>query len=374
MRKNLLLLMACVLLPGLSGCMMYSTGSTEVGVRTVKWSLTGAKGVEDKVYPPGSSYFFLPFLNDWHTFDTRLQNLEMTAVGGRGERQGRDDLLFKSIDGNDISLDVIISYRIDPARAPMILQKVATSDETLKECIVRTITRSKPRDIFGELDTEEFYIAEKRSEKAEEVAKTLNEMMAPYGIIVERVGTRDYRFNPDYQLAIEEKKVADQEAQRLRAETSAREEEYRTLVQKAQAEIEKIRVQADGEYQRAVIEADAYHEQQERLAQAIIAEGRAEAEAVREMNRALSGPGGENMVKLELAHALLNKQIVMLPMGGGGLDVRSTDINSLLEVLGLRQLAQQAQRPRESQPGSGGGAIPLQRPQAPAPGNPGQHP
>ena len=26
---------------------------------------------------PGSTYIFLPFINDWHTFDTKLQNLEM---------------------------------------------------------------------------------------------------------------------------------------------------------------------------------------------------------------------------------------------------------------------------------------------------------
>ena len=31
----------------------------------------------------------------------------------------------KTIDGNDISLDVIIAYRIDPQKAPYILQYVA---------------------------------------------------------------------------------------------------------------------------------------------------------------------------------------------------------------------------------------------------------
>ena len=148
--------LAVVVLPG---CFPYSTGPTEVGVRTVKFSLTGKKGVEDKVYAPGATYFFVPVITDWHTFDTRLQNLEMTGEETRGDRRGRDDLLFKTIDGNDISLDVIISYRIDPDKAPMILQKVAVNDTELKDNIVRTVARSKPRDIFGELKTEEFYLA-----------------------------------------------------------------------------------------------------------------------------------------------------------------------------------------------------------------------
>ena len=85
-----------------AGCMPYSTGPTEVGIRTIKFSLTGNKGVQDKVYPPGGTYFFVPFINDWDTFDTRLQNLEMTAVETRGDRPSKDDLIFKTIDGNGV--------------------------------------------------------------------------------------------------------------------------------------------------------------------------------------------------------------------------------------------------------------------------------
>jgi regulator of protease activity HflC (stomatin/prohibitin superfamily) len=322
-----------------SGCVPYSTKATEVGVSTVIWSPIGKKGVVDEPYPPGATYFLVPFINDWHTFDTRLQNLEMTADVARGDRAGRDDLLFKTIDGNDISLDVIISYRIDPEKAPMILQQVAENDEELKENIVRTVARSKPRDIFGELNTEEFYIAEERSAKADAARDRLNEILNPYGVIVERVGTRDYRFNPEYQKAIEDKKVADQQAEKFKAATRAAEEEYLKRVEEAKGDIAKIKAEADGEYQRAVIQADAYYEQQQRIAEAIEAEGRADAEGIRKMNEALSGAGGMAMVKLDVADALKNKKIILLPLGGGGLDVRSTDINALLQLYGLQRVA-----------------------------------
>ncbi len=46
----------------------------------------------------------------------------------------------------------------------------------------------------------------------------------------------------------------------------------------------------DGEYRRAQIEADAYFEKQSLLAQATRAEGIAEAEGIRQMNRPLPGP------------------------------------------------------------------------------------
>ena len=333
-----------------NGCMPHSTNATEVGELTVKWSPIGNKGVQENTYPPGATTFQPMFLVDWHTFDTRLQNIEMTEDPTRGDRQGRDELLFKTIDGNDIGLDVVFEYRIIPEKAPYILQKVARNDEELKEVIVRTITRSKPRDIFGELDTEEFYTAEKRTEKAEEVKVALNEILLDYGVIVERVSTNDYKFNDEYQMAIEEKKVADLEAEQLRSETLAKEKEFLTEVELAIAEIVKIKEKADGEYERAVIEADAYFDQQLLFADAIRAEGRAEAEGILRMNEALAGSGGEAMVKLEIADALKGKRIIMLPMGGGGLDVRSTDVNALLQLYGIQTLTSPKEKPPVEKP------------------------
>ena len=222
MKRAICLILAMIWLGGLSGCFLYSTGPTEVGVRTQKFTLFGAKGVEPKTYKPASTYVFMPFINDWHTFDTKLQNLEMVYEKGRGDRRSRDDLLFKTIDGNDISLDVIIAYRIDPEKAPDILQRVADSNATLREKIVRTIARSKPRDIFGELTTEEFYVADKREAQSQRAKEVLQEMLGPLGVIIEKVLTKDYRFNPEYQKAIEDKKVADQQVQKKQRARSTR--------------------------------------------------------------------------------------------------------------------------------------------------------
>ena len=62
--KRLFLLIVMISMAGvLSGCFFYSTGETEVGVRTKKFSLIGDKGVEQKAYEAGSTYFFLPFIS-----------------------------------------------------------------------------------------------------------------------------------------------------------------------------------------------------------------------------------------------------------------------------------------------------------------------
>ncbi|MBI3302151.1 MAG: prohibitin family protein [Deltaproteobacteria bacterium] len=269
----------------------HTTGPTEVGVRTVKWGLLRARGVEERVYEPGAVYFFPAVINGWKTFDTRLQNLEMTF-----------------------------------------------DDFELKDKVVRTIARSRPRDVFGELKTEEFYISERRDEKAEKAKEVLNSLLNPYGVIVERVSTKDYRFNPAYQKAIEDKKVADQLAEKNKSATKAAEEEYRRKLEEAKGEVNKMVAEVDGRFRQAQIEADAYYEQQGHIAEAIETEGVAEAKGITEMNKALQGSGGEVMVKLKLAEALEGKKIVLLPLSGQGMDIKTTDINKLLELYGLKTL------------------------------------
>lgn len=316
----------------------HHTNSTEVGVRVIKWSPFAKKGVVEQIYLPGATYFFPPIINEWYTFDTKLQNMEMTASRG-GARAGRDDLLFKTIDGNDISLDVIIAYRIDPEKAPEILTNAARNNQELEEKLVRTVTRNITRDLFGELKTEDFYVADKRTQKAEEVKAALNKALNPYGVIVESVLPKDYRFNPAYQKAIEEKKVADQMAERFKSETKATVEEYLQRLQQAEGEVNKMVAEVDGEYEKAKISADAYYEKQGKIAKAIEVEGIAEAKGIEKMVEALNSAGGKTMVKLKIAEALQGKSIYLLPFGEtGGIDLKTTDINDLLKVYGLKKL------------------------------------
>jgi rhamnose utilization protein RhaD (predicted bifunctional aldolase and dehydrogenase) len=98
----------------------------------------------------------------------------------------------------------------------------------------------------------------------------------------------------------------------------------------------------DGRFLQAKIEADAYYEKQSRVAEAITAEGQAEAKGIAEMNKAVQGAGGETMVKLKLAEALEGKKIILLPISGGGMDIKTTDINKLLELYGLKSLSRSA--------------------------------
>jgi regulator of protease activity HflC (stomatin/prohibitin superfamily) len=282
----------------------------------------------------------MPFINDWNVFDTKLQNLEMTYSQVRGDRKSRDDLVLKTIDGNDISLDVIIAYRIDANKAPHILQYVARDDATLRDKIVRTVARSKPRDIFGELKTEAFYVADAREAQSIKAKEALQNILGPMGVVVEKVLTNDYRFNPEYQKAIEDKKVADQQVEKNKSAQHAAREEYKRKLEEARGEVNKMVADADGQYLKDKIEADVYQEQQQLLAKAIQAEGIAEATGIQEMNNALAGSGGEAIVKLRIAEAIQGKRIILLPVSEGGMNLKTTDINRLIETLGIKALSE----------------------------------
>lgn len=328
-----------------TGCMR-GTNPTEVGVLVRKLSLFGSSGVQEEIYAPGSTYFMLPLVTEFYTFDTRTQNLEMVSEAGRGDRDYDDQVRFKTIDGNDIGLDVIISYRIIPEKAPMILSTVAESDIELRNNVVRAVARSLIRDVFGELKTEEFYIASEREKKAEKAQRELNADLNKFGVRVEAVSTKDYRFNSEYQKAIEDRKVADQKAEKFKSETHAATEEYQKKLEQAKGEVNQMQAKADGEYRRAEIEADAYVMQQRKRSEAIRAEAEADAKGVTEMNKALAEAGGETMVKLKLAEALNGKQIVVLPQGANGIGVQSTNMNQLLGMFGFQSAMKNDQPPR----------------------------
>ena len=95
--KTLTLLIAATLAISFSGCSCHSTGANEVGVLTRKVSVIGKKGVQEEPYPSGGTYFFLAGTTDWNRFETKLQNLRMV-------KDSNDDVEFKTVDGNDISV------------------------------------------------------------------------------------------------------------------------------------------------------------------------------------------------------------------------------------------------------------------------------
>lgn len=332
------LAIAALALFALSGCTA-TTESTEVGVRTVKASLFGPRGVEETVYPQGGTYFFLRPLSDWDVFDVGIQNLVMVREHGDGGRRSDDSLRFKTIDGNDVSVNVTMAWSILPDKAPYLVQFVGQGNEEVEEQLVRPVSRAVVRDVLNQLTSEEYYRASRRFETAEEARERLNSVLEPEGVTIHQVLLGEHKFNGTYEQIIKDKKVAEQEAERLVSETEASAAERHRDLERARGKVQKAIEEALGSSRKRELEGEAIYFERQKQAEAILAEKRASAEGLREQARALAGSGGKQMVKLRIAEALQGKDIVFIP-AGSGMDLRTTDINALLGTYGVKALAE----------------------------------
>ncbi len=321
----------------LAACTPHTTAATEVGVQFNK--ITRSTTIAD----PGATYFFAPIINDWTTFDVSIQNLVMSAKAQEGEHREKDDLRFKTRDGNDIETDVTVRWRIDPSRAAFIWQGVAPTTEALKERLVRSNGRAYVRDVLNRLDSEEYYNPDLRFAAARDATNLLARQLKPYGIVVEQVILGDFAFKPDYQRLINQRKEAEKQAEKLEAQILATLEANKANLQSKVAELTEQLTRAQGELEQAKRAADAYLVRRKQEAQATIAEKSAVAEGVRKERAALNGSAGDAYVSLQLIDALQKKEIRQIPkLPYGNMII---DGNKLLQQLGVIQYQQQANEP-----------------------------
>lgn len=339
MKTPILILLTAALL-ALTACTPHTTAATEVGVRFNKITRS------TEIAQPGATYFFMPIVNDWTKFDVSTQNLVMSAKISDEGRE-KDDLRFKTRDGNDIETDVTVRWRIDPSKAAQIWQVVAPSTGALKERLVRPQARGYVRDVLNRLDSEEYYNPDLRFKAANDATMLLAAHLQPYGIVVEQVILGDFSFKPEYQNLINRRKEAEKQAEKLESQILATFEANKANLQQKVAELTEQLTRAEGELQQARAAADAYLVRRNQEAQAVIAEKSALAEGVRKERAALNGSAGDAYVSLQLIDALQKKEIRQIPKLPNGNVI--IDGNKLLQQLGIIRYAQQQQPAAEGQ-------------------------
>ena len=320
-----------------SACTFHSTDSTEIGVLTRKIAVFGSAGVQQETYPPGATYTFPAFITDWHVFNVALQNLSMVQSKTEGDRAERDDIEFKTHDGNDITVDVTVAWRVDTAKTPWILEHVGGSTSEVKENLVRPACRSIVRDVLNTMTSEEFYVSDKRFQKAEEARDKVSKVLGPEGVIVERVILGEHHFHPEYEKVIHDKKLAEQTAERMVSEGHASQQEALRNLETAKGQVNQKIATARGGLDQVKLHADADYYRSQRESEAILAERKAHAKGVEKTNQAMSGAGGKTLVKLRVAEALAGKQIIFLPGGAKAGGLQTMNLNDLLARYALTE-------------------------------------
>lgn len=287
------------------------------------------------IIPQSGVKIYNGITTDFFVLDKTLQTLDMTAVEGRGDRAGKDDLKVKTVDGSDVYVDLKVQYRIEPEAADVVLATSGTGDNFKKKW-ARDYTRAICRNYLGGLTTEEFYDSSKRDARIVLAQNDANEKLAPFGVKIDSIviPTKPH-FYKEYEAMIKKKKLADQAvleeqsmalaAKQLQQTMIVQEtnkknvavEEFKGRMQQkiieAKAEGERVRKSGDAYYDRVTIGAEAFLYQMQKQAEGVMARKKADAEGIERLKQALEGPGGRNMVKLEYARKLKGMAITGKP-------------------------------------------------------------
>ena len=331
-------------------------GTTEYGVRFRKLPtfLGGGLGSAESVAHPLQTVVVFP----WETirrFDTSPQYLSwgrgMGEAGGAAQLVQDEDVYTRAKDGNEAALKLTVRYRIkpDPESLVKIVQNVAETENDVRQIVI-AVVRSEIRSIMNQLKTSEFRDDKKRNETVDEALQAAQMRLGPLGIEVEAINLKQYRFVrplPDdredtrYQDRLREiqEKEQDIEGERTRIETvkAKKQKEYSEAESFYNARVSE----AKGFKEQSVYQGDSYYTARSNEAKAILAEGNAEVAGLTKQIGALSGKGGQAMLRLEVAKQLAkaNPRFVAMNQGSGGAAVglSKTDVNQLIGQLGIAE-------------------------------------
>lgn len=251
------------------------------------------QGIKAKALSPGL-YLSIPHLTVVDKYPVKELRYHMF----KDAEGGRDDIAFKTKDGQTAFIDVTIRYRLLFDKIPEIHRNYGRD---YVENIIRPTVRSLVNNRLGEYSAEQIYDGRTRQQVASQIRDLMNEGIdgnrgtVEIGLEIMEVLFRRFEFTQEYQDAIEQKRIAAEQhlaalewAKKRQAE--ARGEKLATI-EEAEGQAEKIRKEAEADLYARLKEAEGLREV-----------GLAEAEARKAMTEAVGG--GDVLVRLEFAKNL----------------------------------------------------------------------
>ncbi len=278
---------------------------------------------------------YYPFIQNLYILDKSEQSTPMTSANISAEYPQGNPVILKTRDGGDVSLDLIIQYRLISNMADNVVKNTGIGN-TYKEKWIRDYAKTICRYEFGELEIGEFPEAEKRRQKTQEASEELDRLLNQHGILMTSLNFIDYRYYREYAEKIQERRIADKEVQEQRSRGKAAKENQERVVTEetkkldvaisrfrgqlynmeidAKAEAAKVKQEGIAYLLKAKFDADAEYERLRKDAEAILAVKEAEAAGILALRDALEGEGGRNLVKLEYAKRLREAKITGTPV------------------------------------------------------------
>ena len=225
--------------------------------RGVVISAVAEKGYREDALQPGLRWI-VPFFESVITYPISSQTYTMSIASSEGAIQGDDSIAARTSDGQEIYVDASVIYAINPAdvvKVHIVWQSRYTDE------LVRPLSRGIVRDIVSQFGVEEV-VSSQRIVMTDLIRQQMTTRLEENGLILIDFILRNITFSAEYAASVEQKQIAEQQAQQA----------FFVVEQRAQ-EAEQARQVAQGLADAAVIEAEG-------AAQARVIQAQAEAEAL----------------------------------------------------------------------------------------------
>jgi regulator of protease activity HflC (stomatin/prohibitin superfamily) len=197
-----------------------------------------------------------PMITQIEEYPTYMQTLLLTRGSAEGA-PGNDEINVNSVEGQPISMDVSMSFELNPAQVPHLYTTFRTDVLTIQHGYVKQAIRQALQEVVGSEEIAEIM----GPKKAEMVARTqalLEQRLSPYGISVKQFTVNELRAPQAVIEAINTKNVMQQAAL-----TSQNE------LQKNQFQAQGDSIKAAGRAKAILAEAEAQAKANRLLAESI---------------------------------------------------------------------------------------------------------
>ena len=191
-----------------------------------------------RVTPNEGFYFLVPLVEEPTVYDMRARTYTMSIATLEGELKGDDSLQALTSDGQNVLLDISVRYHPDPDNLDKLHRRLGV-DYVNK--VLRPQVRSTVRMIVSEYPVLDVYSG-KRMLIQSAIETNLRDSFKKNIITLEEVLLRNVQFSREFQQAIENKQIAQQEAQRMKYVLERQEQEKKRKIIEAEGESESLRL------------------------------------------------------------------------------------------------------------------------------------
>jgi regulator of protease activity HflC (stomatin/prohibitin superfamily) len=210
------------------------------------------EGVRDEELEPGL-HWIVPFLENAIMYPISRQTYTMSIARSEGAIIGDDSVEARTSDGQIVKIDASVIFSIDPDRT---VEQHIKWDGAYIDNLVRPVARGVIRDAVSQFGIEEV-VSTKRFELQGLMFDGMETVLNEGGFNLADFVLRNIAFSEEYAASVEQKQIAEQQAQQASNIVQQRGFEAEQARQVAQGIADANVIEAEGSAKAVIIEAEA---------------------------------------------------------------------------------------------------------------------